>query len=76
MRGTEFVPRKKPKKQKKGAKAEKALGWGGFDDQAKATEVRTAGLTPDLLSDAAKGQHSVLAWAALASGYRVVQCPT
>ena len=44
MRGAEYVPKKKPKKQKKavGAKAEKVLGWGGFDDQVKATEVQAA----------------------------------
>ncbi|KAK9833990.1 hypothetical protein WJX81_001143 [Elliptochloris bilobata] len=39
MRGPEYVPKKKAKKQKKGPKAEKALGWGGFDDQVKATQV-------------------------------------
>ena len=43
MRGPEYAPKKKPKKPKKlAAKADKALSWGGFDDQAKATEVRSA----------------------------------
>lgn len=43
MRGPEYVPKKKPKKSKKlAAKVDKALSWGGFDDQAKATEVRAA----------------------------------
>ncbi len=48
MRGPEYVPKKKAKKQKKGAKADKALSWGGFDDQVKATQVGRAGhsLTP------------------------------
>ncbi len=40
MRGADYVPKKKAKKPKKAAKVEKALGWGGFDDQAKATQAR------------------------------------
>ena len=44
MHGQEYKPRKKGanKRQKKVAAQaeEKALGWGGFDDQLKATEVR------------------------------------
>ena len=66
MRGAEYVPKKKPKKQKKAAKVDKALGWGGFDDQVKPTEVRMACATPVLMASAARGQHAALAWAALA----------
>ena len=42
MRGEQFVPKKKPnkKKPKKDAsKVDKALGWGGFDDQLNPTKV-------------------------------------
>ena len=41
MRGEAFVPKKKPKKKPKkdAGKADKALGWGGFDDQLNPTKV-------------------------------------
>lgn len=44
MHGDQFIPRKKPKKKKKkaGAALDKMLGWGGFDDVRKATDVRPA----------------------------------
>lgn len=56
MRGPEYVPKKKPKKPKKlAAKADKALSWGGFDDQAKATEVRSALCDITASTDAVRG---------------------
>ena len=70
MRGPEYVPKKKPKKSKKlASKVDKALSWGGFDDQAKATEVRSAWLliTGQMLPTA---QHSMLAWAAASTNSR------
>ena len=41
MKGGEFVARKKPKKKPKkpGAKVDKMLGWGGFDDQLNPTKA-------------------------------------
>jgi hypothetical protein len=55
MRGPDYVPKKKAKKAKKAAKVEKALGWGGFDDQAKATQARLCTQQP--LRAAPRGLH-------------------
>ena len=43
MHGTEYVPKKKGKKNKnskeKAKIAQKVLGWGGFDDSLKPVQV-------------------------------------
>ena len=41
-------PRRRRRSRRRAAKADKALSWGGFDDQVKATQVGRAGhsLTP------------------------------
>ena len=44
QKGEQFVAKAKPKKKKKPSaaaekKADRQLGWGGFDDMAKPTEV-------------------------------------
>lgn len=43
MHGTEYVPKKKGNKKKsskdKAKLADKVLGWGGFDDKLKPTQV-------------------------------------
>jgi hypothetical protein len=57
MRGADYVPKKKAKKLKKAAKVEKALGWGGFDDQAKATQARPCTRQP--LPPAPRGLHGL-----------------
>lgn len=51
MKGGEFVARKKPKKKPKkpGAKVDKMLGWGGFDDQLNPTKA-SRGLPSERLS--------------------------
>ena len=52
MKGGEFVARKKPKKKPKkpGAKVDKMLGWGGFDDQLNPTKASPILLHPMSLS--------------------------
>ena len=40
-----MCPKRSRRSRKKALKAEKALGWGGFDDQVKATEARTVCMT-------------------------------
>lgn len=44
MHGSEYVPKKKPNKKKtskeKQKLAQKVLGWEGFDDKLKASQVR------------------------------------
>lgn len=46
MHGSEYVPKKKTAKKKsskdRAKLAEKVLGWGGFDDKLKPTQVNSA----------------------------------
>lgn len=48
QKGSDYVPKKKPKSKKKAAgvltKQEKELGWGGFDDKLAANKVGFAHL--------------------------------
>lgn len=51
MHGSEYVPKKKPNKKKttkdKQKMAEKVLGWSGFDDTLKASQVGCLGNSVD-----------------------------
>ena len=65
MRGEQFVPKKKPNKKKPkkdAAKVDKALGWGGFDDQLNPTKVLrpcfTYPLSPDNPANVHPSSHS------------------
>ena len=50
MHGNQYVPKKKANKKKsakqKALEAQKVLGWGGFDDKLKASQVRHPLWTP------------------------------
>ena len=59
MRGDQFVAKKKPKKKPKkdASKVDKALGWGGFDDQLNPTKVLRPPELPNLHGQGAHAVH-------------------